>query len=116
MKKLLFSLAFILLIFSGISPGFAQGGVGINSTNAPADPSAMLDVSSTSSPYMGMLIPRMSTSNRNSIASPAVGLQVFNTDCGVNQYYTGSCWISMNQALKTPAHITCSGSTDICAN
>src|SRR5436190_2897828 len=94
---------------------YAQSGVSINSTGSPAHSSAMLDVSSTSSPYMGMLIPRMTTANRNSIISPATGLQIYNTDCGINEYYTGSCWISMSQVLKMPDHITCSGTTDFCS-
>src|SRR5436190_11966489 len=93
-----------------------SGGVSINTTNSPAHPSAMLDVSSTSSPYLGMLIPRMNTSNRNSITLPATGLMIYNTDCGINEYYTGTCWVSLGQNIKTPAHITCSGSTDFCAN
>src|SRR4051812_11258227 len=104
-------LSTILLALSFLA--YSQtGGVSINKTNAPADASAMLDVSSTSAPYLGVLIPRMSTASRNSISSPATGLLVFNTDCGVNEYYTGTCWIAMNQVLKSPAHITCSGSTD----
>src|SRR5579859_5446113 len=96
--------------------GNAQSGVSINKTSAPADPSAILDVSSTSAPYLGMLIPRMSTASRNAIIAPATGLQVFNTDCGVNEYYTGTCWVSMSQILRTPDHISCSGTTDFCAN
>src|SRR5438876_10796758 len=84
------------------------GGVSINKTNAPADASALLDVSSTSAPYLGMLIPRMSTANRNAIVAPATGLQVFNTDCGINEYYTGTCWVSLGQNLKAPDPITCS--------
>src|SRR5436853_111742 len=85
-----------------------SGGVAISKTNSVADPSAVLDVSSTSAPYLGMLIPRMSTANRNAIVAPATGLQIFNTDCGINEYYTGTCWISMGQILRTPDHITCS--------
>src|SRR6187200_2672245 len=93
-----------------------SGGVSINKTNAPADASAMLDVSSTTAPYLGMLIPRMSTVNRNAIVAPATGLHIFNTDCGTTEYYTGSCWISMGQNMTIPDPITCSGTTDFCAN
>src|SRR5579859_2650644 len=74
-----------------------NGGLSINKTSAPADPSAMLDVSSTSSPYLGMLIPRMSAANRDAIIAPATGLQIYNTDCGLNEYYTGTCWVSVGQ-------------------
>jgi uncharacterized protein (TIGR02145 family) len=40
------------------------------------DPSAMLDVQSTSK---GVLMPRMTTTQRNSITAPATGLVIFNT-------------------------------------
>src|SRR5579859_6665643 len=109
-------IAITCFAYSLTKESFGQtGGVSINTTSAPADPSAMLDVSSTSAPYLGMLIPRMTTANRNAIVAPATGLQIFNTDCGVNEYYTGTCWISMGQILRTPDHITCSGTTDFCA-
>src|ERR1043165_8994481 len=116
MKNTLSKIIFLIFSFAFSSFVFAQtGGISINKTNTPADPSAMLDVSSSSSPYMGMLIPRMTTANRNAILTPATGLQIFNTDCGVNEYYTGTCWISTGQNLKAPDPITCSGSTDFCA-
>src|SRR5579859_1626555 len=111
-SKSILSIYFITLSFFSYSQ---SGGVSINKTNAPADASAMLDVSSTSAPYLGMLIPRMSTAHRNNIIAPAVGLMVYNTDCGVTEYYTGSCWLSMNQGLKRPDQISCSGTTDFCA-
>src|ERR1043166_7035215 len=113
MKKNLSKVVFSIYLAVISLLAYSQtGGVAINNNNASAHPSAMLDVSSSS---LGMLIPRMSTASRNNISNPAVGLQVFNTDCGVNEYYTGSCWIAMNQILKTPDHITCSGTTDFCA-
>src|SRR5438445_12872579 len=108
---IILKMAFIAISFLGYSQ---TGGVSINKLNAPADPSAMLDVSSTSAPYLGMLIPRMNTASRNSIAAPATGLMVFNTDCGINEYYTGTCWISLGQNLKSPDPITCSGTTACC--
>jgi hypothetical protein len=55
---------------------FAQG-VAINTTSAPADPSAMLDVNSLSK---GMLIPRMTKAQRMAIPLPAKGLIVYQTD------------------------------------
>src|SRR2546429_1334339 len=114
MKKNLSTIAFLIYFIACSFLTYAQG-VSINKTNAPADASAILDVSSTTSPYKGMLIPRMSTANRTAINAPAVGLMVFNTDCGVTEYYTGTCWLSMNQGLRRPDQITCSGTTDFCA-
>jgi len=68
---------------------FAQG-VGINTSGAAADASAMLDVSSTTK---GFLPPRMTEVQRTAIVSPATGLLVFQTD-GTSglYYYNGSTW------------------------
>jgi hypothetical protein len=57
------------------SPG---GSVGIGTASPTA--SALLDVSSTTK---GVLIPRMTTTQRNAISSPAIGLQIYNTDDSV---------------------------------
>jgi len=82
--------------------------VGINSTgNAPAA-SAMLDVSSTTS---GVLVPRMALSQRDNIASPAIGLLIYQTDNTPGfYYYSGSAWNavsggSSSQGLSEYAYI-----------
>lgn len=54
----------------------AQGS-SVNETGTPADSSAMLDVSSTDK---GMLIPRMTSSQREQISNPANGLIIYNTE------------------------------------
>ena len=51
-------------------------GVGINETGNNPDPSAILDVESTDK---GFLPPRMTTTERNGITSPATGLIIYNT-------------------------------------
>ena len=53
--------------------------IGINKDGSNADASAMLDVKSTDK---GILIPRMTQAKIAAIASPANGLQAFNTDDG----------------------------------
>jgi hypothetical protein len=63
--------------------------VGINSTNSSPDASAMLDVKSTSK---GMLVPRMTTTQRNNIASPATGLVVYDNAFDSFWYYNGTEW------------------------
>src|SRR5579859_6232521 len=71
----------------------AQGNVGIGTT-AP-DASALLDLTSTS---RGLLIPRMTQTQRNAIASPATSLLVFCSDSvdasdpSTFYYYTGTKW------------------------
>ncbi|MBU0765866.1 MAG: hypothetical protein KJ607_13660, partial [Bacteroidetes bacterium] len=57
-----------------------------------ANPSAMLDVKSTSK---GMLVPRLTTVQRNMISDPATGLLVFDTGKGSFYFYTGTEWINL---------------------
>jgi hypothetical protein len=57
--------------------------VSVNADNSTPDPSAMLDVKSTTT---GMLVPRMTAAQRDLITSPANGLLIFCTDN--NQYYS----------------------------
>ena len=86
MKKLSSVIAMVLL-FSSIL--FAQ--VGINSDNSSADPSAILDVKSTN---RGFLPPKMTTTQRDLISSPASGLTIYNTTRNCNETYNGSSWVS----------------------
>ena len=55
----------------------------------------MLDVKST---VKGFLPPRMTTAQRNAIASPAEGLVIYNTDEKTIDFYNGVTWISMTAA------------------
>jgi hypothetical protein len=59
-------------------------GVSINSSNSTAHPSAILDIQSTNH---GILFPRMTTVQRNTIPNPAHGLHIFNTNIGTLEYY-----------------------------
>ena len=63
--------------------------VSINNANLPPDPSAMLDVQSVSK---GFLIPRMRTSDRLAISSPAEGLIVFDINTLSIWYYAAGTW------------------------
>ena len=78
--KGVFSFLIFSLYFNQLA--YAQG-VSINSSNAVADASAMLDINSNSK---GVLIPRMTAAERNAILSPATGLYVYNTDCNITEY------------------------------
>jgi len=61
--------------------------IGINNSNP--DASAKLDVVSTT---QGFLPPRMTTTQKNAISSPAEGLQVYDTDLRRPCFYDGSTW------------------------
>jgi hypothetical protein len=92
MKKVY--LALLLALQTSAGYVLAQS-VGINATGALPDSKAMLDVASTTS---GLLIPRMTTSQRDAITSPAVGLQVFNLTTNTVDIFRGSVWESVGYA------------------
>ena len=81
-----------MLAFASLSIQ-AQVGIGVAATSVQA--SAVLEVKSTTKVF---LPPRMSGSQRNSIASPAAGIIIWCTDCGATgelQVYNGSSWTNM---------------------
>jgi hypothetical protein len=60
-------------------------------TNAP-DASARIDVTSTTTGFLG---PRMTTLQRDAIASPAQGLLIYNTTTNQYEYYDGTTWFAV---------------------
>src|SRR3954468_21582003 len=76
-------------------------GIAVNTSGSAAAGSAMLDVSSTT---QGMLIPRMTTTQRNAISSPATGLLIYQTDGTAGFYfYNGSAWTVLGGGSPTGA-------------
>ncbi|MFC2086415.1 fibrobacter succinogenes major paralogous domain-containing protein [Bacteroidota bacterium] len=65
-----------------------------------AESSAMLDVKSTSK---GMLVPRMDSSQRVGISSPAAGLLVYDTDANAFFYFNGTNWLNLTTNVISPA-------------
>ncbi len=80
-----------LLLCTAISFCAAQG-IGINNNNSAPNASAMLDVSSTTK---GMLVPRMTTTQRNNINAPVNGLLVYDTTADGFWMYNGTVWKSV---------------------
>jgi hypothetical protein len=81
MKKVLVSIALITISFATT----AQVGIGTASPEA----TAVLEVVSTDK---GLLMPRMTTTQRAAINSPATGLMVFDTTTNSFWYYDGTIW------------------------
>ena len=86
MKKFIFLLHFVFCILH-----LSAQNIGIGTT-APAT-SAKLDIASTTS---GLLVPRMSSIQRTSIATPAQGLLVYDTDTNTFWFYNASVWTNLS--------------------
>jgi hypothetical protein len=83
-----FSVVSLCLGVLAILPALANAqGVSISADNSSPDASSILELKSTSK---GMLIPRMTTAERDAIVAPADGLLIYNTTTGTfNFYQTG---------------------------
>lgn len=68
--------------------------IGINTDGASPHPSAILDidVSAMLASKAGLLVPRMTTVGRNTIATPATSLLIFNTSTAQFEYFDGTVW------------------------
>lgn len=69
-----------------------SGQVSINTTGSPPVATAMLDISGSGK---GILIPRMTASDRDLISNPAQSLLIFNTTSNCYNYWTGTAWIAL---------------------
>jgi hypothetical protein len=69
--------------------GSGQVGFGTSTPNA----SALVDITSTT---QGFLPPRMSTTQKNAISTPSIGLQVYDSTSNELNYYNGSAWVGLN--------------------
>jgi uncharacterized protein (TIGR02145 family) len=84
MKK---NILFISILVMTSIAASAQVKVGDNPTTING--SAVLEIESTTK---GMLLPRMTTAERTAIATPAVGLQVYDTTENANYFFDGTAW------------------------
>ena len=104
MKKL--STALIAILFITLFLPFIWKGSGLSAQNIAitdddaytANTSAMLDIKSITK---GLLIPRLTTAQRNSISTPATGLLVFDTSLSGFYYYNGSAWINLSSGSSS---------------
>ena len=81
------NLVLLIVLLIAVTRVNAQVGIGTSNPNT----SAALDITSDS---LGFLPPRMDSVKRNAIASPAVGLTIYNTSNNSFEYYNGTKWFS----------------------
>ena len=84
LRSLFTAASFLFCLFTN-----AQNNVGIGTT---PNASAKLDVSSTT---QGMLVPRMTTAQRDAISTPANALMVYNTTVNAFQFWNGTAWAAV---------------------
>jgi uncharacterized protein (TIGR02145 family) len=78
-----------LIIMLGIISTSVSAQVKIGTTAGASHASAIMEFESTSK---GVLLPRMTTTQRAAINSPATGLMVYNTSFNCVEIYNGSSW------------------------
>ena len=76
-----------------------SGNVGIG-TSTP-DPSALLDLDASGA-NRGLLIPRLTTAQRNAIVNPALSLFIFNTTTNCFEAYMGNGWYTVSCPCTPP--------------
>jgi uncharacterized protein (TIGR02145 family) len=96
-----------------MSPTNAQN-LGISATGSPPDNSALLDVDATGmNPKKGVLIPRMTTAERNAIPSPAQSLLIYNTTTKCFEFYENGMWQTFGCACTTPSTPNANAATNV---
>ena len=93
MKRFIF---ISLVFFYQMTLSAQSNNVGIGTTTP--DASAVLDLTADDK---GLLTPRMSTLDRESIANPAEGLLAFDTDTNTFWYHTGDLWIEIGRDVRS---------------
>lgn len=88
-----------LLLF--ISTTVLQAQIGINTINPNSQ--AMLDIVALNK---GVLLPRLNTTQRNTISNPVAGLTIYNTTTQSIEWYTGSAWFKPNFITYSPTPST----------
>jgi len=103
------SYCLLFVLFGFLSDSAYSQGAAVNTTGASADPSAILDLSSNNS---GILIPRMTEAQKNSINTPATGLMIYQTDGATGfWYYDGNVWLQSLGAAGATGAIGATGAT-----
>jgi phosphopantothenoylcysteine synthetase/decarboxylase len=101
MKSIKFLFIYLFLLMSAIS--FAQVGIG---TTTP-DPSSILDLSATDK---GLLLPRITTVQRDAISAPAKGLMIYNITANEPQINIGTTiaplWVTSTITGTAPINVT----------
>lgn len=84
--------------------------IGVGTTTSAINASAIAQINSTTK---GFLPPRMTTTQRNAISTPATGLQVYNSTTNTNDFYNGTAWGSEGTVTSVAALTLGTTGTDL---
>ena len=106
------SIRTFFVIIALITTYSLEAQVSVSSDGSDPNPSAMLDVKSTD---LGMLIPRMTSAQRDAITNPAEGLLIFNitTHCYEGYSTQDVRWYAFRCIGPYPGAIHCGDVTEI---
>ncbi len=98
-KHLLITYFGFVLLF-GITINMNAQSVGINTENIPTD--AVLHIYSDPSNPKGLIIPRLTTEQRNTMTVSSEGLSIYNTTSHRFEMWNGNAWTGMDGGLWNP--------------
>ncbi len=81
----------VVFVFMTVNSVMAQSNLKVGANTMTIGTSAVLELEATNK---GFLPPRMTTTQRNAIGSPAVGLAIYNTTTNCYEWYDGSAWVN----------------------
>lgn len=90
-------LSFIFLLNIFINSSYISAQIGINTLNPNGQ--AIIDIVALNK---GVLLPRLSSSQRNLINTPAIGLTIYNIDSQSIEWFNGSIWYNPIQIQMPP--------------
>lgn len=91
LKKIVLGLLLVMLVVNG------RAQLCISADGSTADPSAMVEVKSTAK---GLLLPRMTTLQRDAISTPAEGLMIYNTDEKWTEVFDSNEWKALSGGFR----------------
>ena len=80
----------LCMVFLVLKPEIQAQSMGISNNSITPDPSSILEMRATDK---GMLVPRMTTGERDAISSPATGLMMYNISTNQFNFYNGTYWV-----------------------
>ncbi len=102
----------LIVVVSLQASSYVTAQVAINTDGSNPDGSAILETKSNSK---GLLLPRMTTDQRDAISSPATSLIIYNTDDSQLEIYDGTAWSPVLMESCAPGQPgTITGNTSPC--